>query len=367
MSESSEAPAVDDAEGTIFYLGYGPIVNKVVRKRRGLKTSNEQPALLPEHRLTFAFGGAANIVPQRGFEVYGVLMTFHSKEDWQDFQKFDAGYNLDRVKVYPCQTPDKEVMAYTFVMKDFDEEKLEGCEKLPQERYLKLIASGLRSHNVDHDYIEDHIMSVPYVPKAKPDDFKRFPLSRQPLPRISFADYEERLCRNAAPGDTFFILNNRVIQIDPHDPENPCAVWFRQRAHGEPDLTLKVHTEIVDPDIPAADTEQELTDLHYRWCENHCIEYLTQGGLSATAIFELGEPGESITVRTSELESAGMTRFCSTCCCWSSSSRDNSGETTTSANNNLRLSTAPGAISSELMNRDWPRGNDVDTDEDSTG
>ena len=365
MSSPVAQQSNDDNDGPIYYLGYGPIVNKVVRKRRGLQTSDEQAAMLPEHRLTFAFGGKVNIVPQRGYEVYGVLMTFRNKADWEEFQKFDAGYNLDQVQVYPCQTPDKAVTAYTFVMKDFDGEKLDSCvEKLPQERYLKLIASGLRSYNVDEDYVQDQIMSVPYVPKAKPENFLRFPLIRQPLPSISFADYEERLCRNATPGNTYFVIEKRVFKIDPHDPENPCAVWVRTRCHGQPDITFFAHIEVVDPDIPAVDNAQELTKLHYRWCEHNCLEYLKEGDLTATAVFELAETGET----SAAGGPSGPAQWCSAfCCCWLSQ-RDCSEETPEyETSNDVQASSASSPISRELMRRDTPRGHDPETDEESTG
>ena len=46
----------------LWYFGYGPIVNDMVRKRRGIETTQIQPAYLPDYRLTFSFGGLANIV-----------------------------------------------------------------------------------------------------------------------------------------------------------------------------------------------------------------------------------------------------------------------------------------------------------------
>lgn len=360
-----------------FYFGYGPIVNPLVRQRREVRASHSQAAVLPEHRLTFAFGGVVNIVPQRGYEVYGVLLTFDRLQDWQDFQKFDAGYNLDEVRVILCDTPEgKSVKAFTFVMKEFDGEKLDGnLEKLPQERYLKLIASGLRAYQVDSDYIEDCIMGVPYTPKTKPQDYKSFPQAKPVLPTISFRRYEQNLCKNAAPGQTFFIIGTKVIQLDPHDVENPCAVWIREKAHGEPDITLTLHKGIVDPDIPPVDLVEELTPLHYRWCENHFIEYLAQGDITASAVFRIDD---SLDLTNASSGSFWWRRWCCYCCVGKrpadSSPHHRSGALGDPLPGELGLERESGRVSEdsptqEISFRDLNRGNDGDTDEEdmSTG
>lgn len=371
---------VEEETLPIYYFGYGPIVHPLVRERRGIQRSHVQAAMLLEHRLTFAYGGVVNMVPQRGFQVHGLLIQFDSTKDWARFQEFDAGYDLDEVQVYPytddgmppdlendedddnsssnsnnCNNNGLPITAYAFVMKDFDGNKLDKVtastiEKLPQERYLKLISSGMRAHNIDDDYIEDQILSIPYSPKAKPEDFRTFPLRpsslssftgpvsastssatasggpnssssrrrgsltrlrggrnhqqssssvdagpRGTVPTITFHDYETRLCRNAGPHQVYFVIGMKVIQIDPpFQPHNPCVVWFRQRAHGGPDLTLTLHKTVIDPDIPLVYTLEDLTPLHFAWAENHCIEYLEQGGIRGTQIYELVGNGGSV-------------------------------------------------------------------------
>jgi hypothetical protein len=288
--EHGDEASDSEDQGPIYYFGYGPIVNPVVRKRRGVKTVNEQAAMLPEHRLTFAYGGVVNAIRQRGYEVMGVLMAFEKHEDWARFQEFDAGYDLDQVQVYPLNDPEKPVLAHTFLMDhtNSDEDKLDGpLEKLPQERYLKLIATGMRAYQIDEEYIGDHIMSVPYVPKTKPEDFKVFPQTRQTLPHITLQRYQDRLCRNAGSGDVYFVIGTKVIRIDPHDPTNPGSVWLRERVHGKPDCTLMLHQTVVDPDLPMVDDPKDVTSEHVAWAENHFMEWLEQGGMSGTAVFRL--------------------------------------------------------------------------------
>lgn len=85
----------------IYYFGYGPIVNPLVRYRRGctLPQANVRTAILYDHRLSFVEGGTATIVPARGWDVKGVLLKFDSVEDWETFRHFGAGYDEWEVSV----------------------------------------------------------------------------------------------------------------------------------------------------------------------------------------------------------------------------------------------------------------------------
>ena len=41
-------------------------------------------------------------------------------------------------------------------------------DRLPQERYLRVIADGMESYGVDQGYIQEEIMGVPYIPNRTP-------------------------------------------------------------------------------------------------------------------------------------------------------------------------------------------------------
>jgi len=90
-----------DDPKAIYYFGYGPIVNPIVRYRRGCKipTGNTKTAILYDHRLKFVAGGTANIVPARGWDVKGVVLRFESQEEWEEFRQYDANYDLREVSV----------------------------------------------------------------------------------------------------------------------------------------------------------------------------------------------------------------------------------------------------------------------------
>lgn len=99
---SSSCPfSMNDTSKAIYYFGYGPIVNPIVRYRRGCKipTGNTKTAILYDHRLKFVAGGTANIVPSRGWDVKGVVLRFESEEEWEEFRQFDANYDLREVSV----------------------------------------------------------------------------------------------------------------------------------------------------------------------------------------------------------------------------------------------------------------------------
>jgi len=101
-SSASEASQFtnDDSEA-IYYFGYGPIVNSIVRTRRGCKVSPEniRTAILYDHRLKFVAGGTANVVKSRGWDVKGVLMKFENRREWETFRQFDAQYDVREVSV----------------------------------------------------------------------------------------------------------------------------------------------------------------------------------------------------------------------------------------------------------------------------
>jgi len=99
-SEASQFTASDEADA-IYYFGYGPIVNPIVRKRRGcmIPPQNIQTAILYDHRLKFVAGGTANIVASRGWDVKGVLLRFENKQEWEAFRQFDANYDVKDISV----------------------------------------------------------------------------------------------------------------------------------------------------------------------------------------------------------------------------------------------------------------------------
>lgn len=303
MNTLQDEGATTPTPTAIYYFGYGPIVNPMVRRRRKLKTCDERPAILPEFRLTFAYGGIANMVHQRGYEVHGILMKFTSEEDWKLFQNYDAGYNdsdLVHVIPYDADEGDEPIAAYAMIMKEYDSSKLESpIEQLPTERYLKLIANGMRDYNLDEDYIQDQIMSVPYVPSRKPEDYRTIPQASANLPKITLSKYQ-RLCQRSK--DIYFIMSNKVVRLGPHDPEHPAAIWLRERIHGQANATLIIHRTIVEPNLPIADTAEELTPEHHAWAEDHAMDYFRTCNLSATKVYDLVEEGEdTMTMRFGSL------------------------------------------------------------------
>jgi len=289
----------------IYCFAYGPIVNPTVRKRRRLATVGEpQPACLPEFRLSFEHGGFVNLVRQRGYEVHGVLLKFDSEEEWEYCRRYDEGYNkVEKVEVFPYehqygnvpgdyrhdqQQHGDSVVAYTMVTRDYDDLKINSrYEQLPSERYLKLIASGLREHGVDRDYIEDQVMNIPFEPTRNPSEYQRIPESTSSRSKgITFRRYR-KLCRNSRQRTTCFAFGNSVVRLGPHDPKHPSAVWVRQRLHGKPDAALIVHQAFWEPELPTVEASEDLSAKHLAWCENFLVEFLAAAGISLTKVYHI--------------------------------------------------------------------------------
>ena len=316
-----------DTDGCLYYFGYGALVNPTSRQRRGITTCQAQAASLPDYRITFACGGAANICKAQGWEVHGILMRCASPKDFEVLSAFDTGYDCIQVNVFPyndywseCGDSEEEeegetkcgyknslrgkrpIKANVFVMhRDEDENCDLPMDKLPQERYLRVIASGMRSYGVDDSYIEDEIMGVSYIPSRKPGDYLRFPKASKVQPRMTLMEWEKECGRRIQEASDqkksllVFRLGNTVIQVDDdHDPENPFCVWVRGRLVGAQDCTWVIIQTLFDPDLPRINSPEEVTIVHQEWAENQMMEKFEQAGIRAKAILQVhsGDVGD---------------------------------------------------------------------------
>ena len=269
----------------VYYFGTGPIVNPLVRKRRGVRVSEERAAILSEYRITFAVGGIANVVQSAGCEVHGVLMRFDSQQSWEDYKKMNAGNDQVRpVDVYAYNAPDTPIRAHVFVMEGKDVAKDATMEQPAEERYLKLIADGLRFHGVDDEYIDYTIMSNEYIPSRKPGDYYKFP-SKSKIISITYDKYEN-LCKSAK-GKYYFIIDKDVFEMPVSNPDNPGAGWIHGQCHGKGDMSWTIYQIRIDPDIPEVECKEDLTPLHYEWVQSMTYEYLFKCNLTATKCYRL--------------------------------------------------------------------------------
>jgi len=184
-----------DDSNAIYYFGYGPSVNPIVRYRRGCKipTGNTKTAILYDHRLKFVAGGTANIVPARGWDVKGVVLRFESQEEWDEFRRYDANYDLREISVSVIDKTNidpKNKNDHTAPFEDYDggSSTNEGSENrdasLPRSGSLiishRMHKSCLVSHNNaslndlsgndSSDSEEDYSCPFSFEPKSKKAD-----------------------------------------------------------------------------------------------------------------------------------------------------------------------------------------------------
>lgn len=137
---TNSTESVDDVDDdSIYYFGYGPIVNPIVRYRRGCKIppENIQAAILYDHRLRFVEGGTACVVPRRGWDVKGVLLKFDNPEEFQQFRNFDPQYELldvnvsliSKTNVDPKKMSNKIAPFQDDAEDENDDEDEEACEE----------------------------------------------------------------------------------------------------------------------------------------------------------------------------------------------------------------------------------------------
>jgi hypothetical protein len=401
--EHGQLPCAASAAGR-WYFCVGPLVNPAVRDRRRLNsTDHHQAAVLLDYRLIFTHSGA-HVVPKIGYNVHGVVMRVPHDDDWQRIVDVDSGaWQQIPVNVYPYGTkknhhshhqhqkqkhqsshdddaplePDtnddddavedddivaavckgrRPIHAYVSIINEYDESQHgEPLEKKPQERYLRLIAEGMRHHGVDETYVTDEVMSCPFVPKRTPEDWYTFPTTfaattatqlhrkkscnddknaqssnseqdhqQQQLPVITMKKYEKLCRKNKKPNsDVYFILHNYVLKMGTHDPQNPIALWIRGLGHGKADLCYTVHQIVVDPDIPWARTRGDMTLLHYAWAEDHVFEVFKLCGTTATKLFCLEEQNTATTTGRTSNSSNSSSLFTSLSSSFSLSSSGN--------------------------------------------
>jgi len=310
LSQSSQQTG-----NNILFFGYGPIVNEIVRKRRNIRTTDLQAAFLDGYRLSFEFGGVANVVRQRGYRVHGVLMTLTSLRDFKKLQSYDirrqveqrlvfhypkGGFNYDEDEDTEEEKEElASAMAYFIEFPDDVQETLLSNsnpvgESLPQEGYLKLIAEGMQQNKVMREYIEDSILNIPYIPDRPVNDYLKFPDAPK-VARISFSTYQN-LCETSTSndgGEIYFVLGDSVFSLGQHDPNNPLAKWLEEHGHGKGDITFFVQIVLMNPNMPFCRRRSEVTPAHVAWAENQLRETIQQHGLQAMKIFEFVKENES--------------------------------------------------------------------------
>jgi hypothetical protein len=270
----------------VSYFAFGAMVNPTSRARRGVKTSKERPAILKDFELLFTLTGFASVNAAQGKEVHGVLMEFQDEEHWKIIQGFEKGYDVLKGPVYPYDSQDEPIQAHYF---QIPPEKIQATEhttpKRPQERYLKIIASGMEHHGIDHDYVQRNIKSVDSIPTRQPHEYLYFPLSatEEELPLFT---WEEYIARSTAINPCF-LLGEKIIEVVKCDPHSLLQSFLKERLLGKKCCAWGIYQLLYEPDLPVCAEEGDLQDLHYKWVENQLFDFFQSSNVQARTIGKL--------------------------------------------------------------------------------
>eukprot|EP00545_Synedropsis_sp_CCMP1620_P014188 CAMPEP_0119023266 /NCGR_PEP_ID=MMETSP1176-20130426/29629_1 /TAXON_ID=265551 /ORGANISM="Synedropsis recta cf, Strain CCMP1620" /LENGTH=315 /DNA_ID=CAMNT_0006978313 /DNA_START=1 /DNA_END=948 /DNA_ORIENTATION=+ len=252
----------------------------------------EKPAVLDNHQLTFALAGAANIVHKPGWSVHGVVMECKTEVDWERIVDFDHGYAYLEVEVLPY-TSKEPIMARTFVMAgDALENAKLPSNRLPQERFIRIVAEGMKYHGVEQEVIDFHIMNVPYIPSRKPDEYRRFSadINSKKRSKIKTISYDDYLMKSKKM--VWIAIGGHVVHVKPTDENDsmsgPFLQWVKQNLVGKSDCTQYMMQVCYDPTLSWC--ENGVTDLHRRWAENVLVEKFEQGDLTGILVCFLKDP-----------------------------------------------------------------------------
>ena len=295
----------------ISYFAFGAMVNATSRKRRDIQSCNERPAILKNFKLIFSAAGMGTVVPCEGEEVHGIVMDLMTPTDWEVMQQFEKGYSVFQEHVHPYSVESNQslsiqhpVLAHYFRLRDAKTaEEAKGGEGIPEERYLKVIATGLKEHGVIDDYIR-RLLANKCTPSTKAEDYRQFLAVSNKLQQISWSEYQSLARQKLA-----FCVGNRVIVFDSysrldavtddshegdtdgscHDEtdsnltdccsltelerkNHPILGWIEVNVRGKPDCTWTIWRTLLDPDLEPCECAQDLTPIHTRWAEHKCFE-----------------------------------------------------------------------------------------------
>lgn len=299
-SEEEEESRTNNNDGTpVYYFAYGALCNPVTRQQRGISVVHSQPGRLNGYRLDFSTSGTGNIIAHddnndstttTSSQVHGVLLQLSSTQMWRQVQDAEAGYQHQLVSVLPYgdgDTKDDEnncIEAHVFIMNsastndDDDGNKIATTVSLPQERYLKIIAEGMRHHGVDETYIQTTILQADHIPARRPEDYRSFAKATTKdnmdasLPVISLDDYQARV----ANGVPCFIIGDWVIDIVGDLPESPFQKVLQEKVIGKSDVTPLVKQILYDPNLPPP-------HLHSQWAMDQMVDLFQANGIYENA------------------------------------------------------------------------------------
>jgi hypothetical protein len=309
MSPVSSSATTNQSVSSVFYFGYGAMVNPTSRARRGVKTCSERPAILRDFELSFLLTGAATVNPAVGQEVHGVLMEFQDEKHWKIIQEFETGYDVLTGPVYPYGSQDA-IQAHYFQLPLLEriQHALNQEPRKPQERYLKLIASGMEHHGVSQEYVEQNIKSVDFIPTRRALEYLSFPLvttadTQEDLAVFTWQEYIERsitvdTSTTESSRNPCFLIGDKVVEIVNPDPESPVYSWMKGHAVGKKCCAFVIYQSLYDPDLPVCQEPGDLQDLHYRWAENQLVEFFKQTNVEARIIGKLRKRVDSFTHNT---------------------------------------------------------------------
>jgi hypothetical protein len=246
-----------------YYFAYGALCNPISVQRRNVTAVASRPAVLSNFEIDFSHVGFGNILPKTDGAVHGVLMELTSKVMWERVVDSEVGYKNEEVWVIPYGEDEDPTLAHVFYI--IEDNTTTKNNAMPQERYLKIIAQGMEYHGIDADYIQQKIISVECIRARKPEEYRSLPSDPEPLPTITFEEYQKR-AKNQTP---CFLMHDRVVDFvcdDFPDRSQPLMERLYAVAFGKEDYTNLLAEGLYDPDMP--DFEQ------WKWAEDQFTDFI---------------------------------------------------------------------------------------------
>jgi len=275
---SLESPLLVNApENTEFYFAIGSMCNPVSLALRGLKPLGSWPAKLSGWQLEFrGAGGMGNVRQEEGASFHGVLHLM-THDDMIALDKIEGSYL--RLPV-PVELYDGRFIQSTVYKMD-ENRLLTPTNNPPGERYLDIIARGLKHFGVIDEYIS-WIQAHNCVPRKKLHECRVIPIARplQPLkPCEDSAVLNDHLswrglltaeqvaqCDGKEGRPLMAVLSGKVLEWQ--GPLDAAQYQYAMANHAGKDITVGMAKNLYEPRFPIPTTREALPMEHMALIED---------------------------------------------------------------------------------------------------
>jgi len=209
-----------------------------------------------------------------GSSFHGVLHEM-SSSDMEKLDNFESGYTRMDCKVRLYDGEIRHATVYSI-----DESKIPGIpRKPPSERYLEILISGATHYGVAQSHI-DYLKSLPFIPRVKPDEFRKFNVSSN-LPIWTMKEVTKGDGKDGNP--IYLSLNGKVLRFT----GNASSFFYEGmiKRYATKNVEINFSKMIYEPKYGSYDTIEEYSREHCAYIEDNWAGF-NRGNFEVVALID---------------------------------------------------------------------------------